>query len=405
MQEDDSSQQQEKIKHRKNEHYIEFDKRTITLKKFDYRDLREVNKLFVEPEGYQKFEQLVKQASEAHILVIAGQKHSGKMMTALYLAQRLWPEKALDFYLFGDWKMSLLEIIANEKLPSNAVILFDEVFDRGLIKLDDLFDRYLHLNEYLAALTNVWFIFTVRIGPSLEALQARNFPILHTTGVNCQQVMEKLVDFSLPVEHKWDRADLLAIKEKLNPKLTPSDLRQLFDANALHTQELIGYLTQKEDRGGQTSNTKTVKILYCYARKDKLLRDELEKHLVALERSGQVIAWHDRKILPGTEWKNEIGNQLDTSDIILLLISPNFIQSDYCYSIEMQRALERHRTGVVHVIPIILRPCDWKAMPINALQALPENGKPIANWRNRDGAFQNVVQGIRQVIDAFYFTP
>jgi len=136
-----------------------------------------------------------------------------------------------------------------------------------------------------------------------------------------------------------------------------------------------------------------------------VLRDELEKHLAALERSGQVITWHDRKILPGTEWKNEISNQLDTSDIILLLVSPNFIQSDYCYSIEMQRALERHRGGAVHVIPIILRPCDWKAMPIHALQALPESGRPISHWRNRDDAFQNVVKGIRQVIDVFYSTP
>ncbi len=146
------------------------------------------------------------------------------------------------------------------------------------------------------------------------------------------------------------------------------------------------------------TTTKAVKIFYCYARKDKGLRDELERHLAGLKRSEQVIFWYDREILPGTEWKGEIHRHLDTSDIILLLISPNFIQSDYCYSIEMRRALERHKAGAMSVIPIILRPCSWNEMPIHALQALPQDGKPITTWRNRDEAFQNVVAGIREVV-------
>jgi hypothetical protein len=184
--------------------------------------------------------------------------------------------------------------------------------------------------------------------------------------------------------------------------LSEQEARETLLAGVKRDRAKIDALTKKE---GQRRKTKTVKIFYCYARKDKVLRDELEKHLIALERSDQVITWHDRKILPGAEWKHEISNQLDTSDIILLLMSPNFIQSDYCYGIEMQRALERHRAGAVHVIPIILRPCDWKAMPLHALQALPEDGKPISKWRNRDDAFQDVVKGIRQVIDALYSAP
>ncbi len=145
--------------------------------------------------------------------------------------------------------------------------------------------------------------------------------------------------------------------------------------------------------------TKGVKIFYCYARKDKNLRDKLAGHLASLQRTGQVISWYDREILPGTEWELEIQRHLDTSDIVLLLISSDFVRSDYCYSVEMQQALARHNAGATSVIPIILRPCSWKELPMGALQALPEGGKPITRWRNRDEAFLNVVVGIQKVVE------
>lgn len=140
-----------------------------------------------------------------------------------------------------------------------------------------------------------------------------------------------------------------------------------------------------------------IKVFFCYARKDKLLREALESHLETLRRSGQITIWYDREILPGVEWKPEIDTHLDTAGIILLLVSPNFMRSNYCYGVEMRRALERHRAGDAWVIPIILRPVDWKETPIGDLQVLPANGKPITTWRNRDEAFQNVARGITQV--------
>src|SRR5205085_9016272 len=109
--------------------------------------------------------------------------------------------------------------------------------------------------------------------------------------------------------------------------------------------------------------TRTIKIFYCYARKDRTLRDALERHLGKLRRSGQIISWYDREIPPGVEWKREIDANLNSSDIVLLLISPNFMHSDYCYDVEMRRALERHKSGETHVIPIILRPVEWKNTP------------------------------------------
>ena len=142
----------------------------------------------------------------------------------------------------------------------------------------------------------------------------------------------------------------------------------------------------------------TIKIFCCYARKDSELQDQLLKHLEPLRRTSQVTTWYDRELLPGTEWKQEIDTHLNTSDIVLLLVSPNFLSSDYCYSIEMQKALERHERREARVIPVILRPVNWQETPIGKLQALPTDGKPIVRWNDRDEAFQDVVRGIMTVV-------
>jgi outer membrane protein assembly factor BamB len=115
--------------------------------------------------------------------------------------------------------------------------------------------------------------------------------------------------------------------------------------------------------------------------------------------------WHDGEIRAGAEWAQEIKTHLNEAKIILLLISPDFIQSDYCYSTEMHRALERHQQRDARVIPVILRPItDWKKVPpgdiqLGQLQALPENAKPITTWKNPDEAWKEVAEGIEQVIN------
>src|SRR6266702_5904265 len=151
--------------------------------------------------------------------------------------------------------------------------------------------------------------------------------------------------------------------------------------------------------------TRMIKIFYSYSSADAPLQNELERHLEVLKRSGQITTWHDREIQPGVEWKREIDTYLNAADIILLLISPDFLASDYCYSVEMRRALERHKAGEAYVIPIILRPVDWEETPIALLQALPTNGQPITIWRNRDKAFLDVVKGIDKLVKILLSRP
>ena len=141
-----------------------------------------------------------------------------------------------------------------------------------------------------------------------------------------------------------------------------------------------------------------IRLFYCYAHEDKLLRDELEKHLSWLRRRYKLTNWYDREILPGEEWEQAIDMHLNTANLILLLISSDFMDSDYCYGKEMRRALERHRAGTCRVIPILLRPTYWEDAPFSSLQLLPTDARPITRWPDRDEAFQNVVSEISRTI-------
>ena len=153
-----------------------------------------------------------------------------------------------------------------------------------------------------------------------------------------------------------------------------------------------------EDRAVMEASRYILKIFYCYAREDKAFREELETHLFGLRRQQLITTWSDREIDPGMEWGKEIDTHLNASHLILLLVSPNFLASDYCYGIEMKRALERHEAGDVRVVPIIIRPVYWQDAPFSKLQVLPTSAKPISLWSNRDNAWLDVVKGIREVI-------
>jgi hypothetical protein len=153
------------------------------------------------------------------------------------------------------------------------------------------------------------------------------------------------------------------------------------------------------DANRAASPARPIEVFYAYSHKDEALRDELETHLSILKRRGVISGWHDRRISGGMEWTEEISDHLNKADLILLLVSSDFIASDYCYNKEMTRAMERYQLREARVIPIILRDCDWDFAPFSKLQALPKDGKPVAAWTSRDEAFKNVALGIRKVAE------
>lgn len=144
--------------------------------------------------------------------------------------------------------------------------------------------------------------------------------------------------------------------------------------------------------------TSGVSLFYSYSHTDELLRDELAEHLSALQRNRYISQWHDRRIGPGEEWKGSIDAHLNSADLILLLVSSDFLASDYCYDIEMGTALSRHDSNESAVIPIFLRPCDWQGSPIAKLQGLPKDAKAVTTWNNQDEAFTEIAKGIREAV-------
>src|SRR5260221_6405613 len=150
-----------------------------------------------------------------------------------------------------------------------------------------------------------------------------------------------------------------------------------------------------------------ITIFFCNAREDEALLNKLKTHLRPLQRQGLIDVWYDRNISAGTEWEQEINQHLNSAQIVLLLVSPDFMDSDYCYSIEMKRALERHARGEARVIPVILRYVDWHGEPLGKLQALPTDGKPVRgpDWYDLDRALYDVTAGIRKVVEQLTAPP
>jgi tetratricopeptide (TPR) repeat protein len=140
-----------------------------------------------------------------------------------------------------------------------------------------------------------------------------------------------------------------------------------------------------------------LKLFYCYAHEDRPFRAELNTHLALLERQQLFKSWFDGEIKAGAVWEQEINQHLSTSHLIVLFVSADFFNSDYCYHHEMKRALERHKIGTARVIPIIVRPVYWENAPFAKLQVLPPEAKPVSTWQNRDEVWYEIARQIAAV--------
>lgn len=146
------------------------------------------------------------------------------------------------------------------------------------------------------------------------------------------------------------------------------------------------------------------KLFFSYSHKDEDLRNELETHLSLLKRQGVVSSWHDRRISAGSDFDRMIFSELESSHIILLLVSAHFLASNYCYEKEMARAIEKHNDGSCVLIPVILHPCDWHSSPFGHLRATPTDGKPVSMFANQHEAFAIVAKDVREAANSVSFS-
>jgi hypothetical protein len=211
---------------------------------------------------------------------------------------------------------------------------------------------------------------------------------------NAALFLDKLIDFSIdgikPIGNiklraalRWDeakynriRADLIRDEEILPGKGFGGSVR------------LVKLPTKK-----------SLRVFVSYSHVDELIKTELLKHLEPLRKLGLIDTWHDRQIKAGEDWGKKIDSGIEDADVILLIVSIDFINSNYCYDIELERALARHADGEAVVIPIIARSCMWKIAPFAKLQAVPKDAKPLALWANLDEALSAVAASIRDTVE------
>jgi len=200
------------------------------------------------------------------------------------------------------------------------------------------------------------------------------------------KVLQELVEYAETYRPGHQRVeDCRSIATRLQASLPVSIKPQ----SALNVQQGVTH---------KRITARPIEIFFSYAHEDEALMNEIRLQLVVRERLGEIVKWHDRMIPAGDEWRTLIDNRIEGAQVILLFMSPHFLASRYCYEIEGQIALRRHRDGTARVIPVVLRACDWTITPFGELQALPRDGKPITQWPDRDQASLDIARGIMECI-------
>lgn len=191
---------------------------------------------------------------------------------------------------------------------------------------------------------------------------------------------------------------------KINSKFinrTQKNIKSQFSSedNVIDIRKIRGI--NKIDLDGIGDGCMKLKVFLSYCHEDEDMKKEIDKALIMLKRNEKINTWNDRCLTAGSELGKEILDNLKSADIILLLVSTDFLVSQYCFEKEMQLAIERHKEGSALVIPVILRRCDWLNSELKDLVAVPRDGKPIKSWGDSDEAYYQVKEEIEKSINAY----
>ncbi len=193
--------------------------------------------------------------------------------------------------------------------------------------------------------------------------------------------------------------DLLALEKARRSELPVVVNGEVIELNIIKLLKGLNLDDTRKSKLETASRSQALRLFCSYSHQDEALREALDVRLKILQRSYPIQNWHDRRITPGENWSEQLDRNLEQADIILLMVSPDFIASDYCYQIEMNRALELHAAQEATVIPILIRPVSWDdRLPFSHIQALPKNLKPVTQWQDSDNAWLSVEQGIKQAL-------
>jgi internalin A len=196
----------------------------------------------------------------------------------------------------------------------------------------------------------------------------------------------------------WEKSDAKKFPMIVDGAVAELDVQQLLNGVEVKGERASarGVRSAQDIEHGRAA-----RVFVSYSHKDERQLNELKTHLSPLERLKLIETWYDRRIVAGEDFGEKINENIDSADIILLLVSADFIASDYCYQKEMERALERHEKKEARVVPVIVRDVDWKVIPgLSRLTAVPKDGRPVRNWPNKDTAWRDVSERVRAILEA-----
>lgn len=140
-----------------------------------------------------------------------------------------------------------------------------------------------------------------------------------------------------------------------------------------------------------------MKAFISYSHADDSYLALFQKHLAQLRREGSISDWTDNAVSAGGSLDNEISKALNEAEIFIALVSPDYLNSSYCYDKEFEEALRLHKEGRLKIVPVILEPCDWQNTPLGSIKALPKDGKAVALWNNQNTAMMDVMAHLRNL--------
>ena len=242
------------------------------------------------------------------------------------------------------------------------------------------------------------------IRQEIECVVGMNDAIGDEAAITFSASFYRALGFGRSVKEAFEQGQVALLLEGIQEEQTPellvrdgSDPSQIFLLQS--NSSTIPYIAPQEQHEPLSTQQEGLNLFFSYAREDERFREELEKHLAILKRQKLVRSWYNQDIKAGDNEQQGAHKLLNASQIILLLISPDFIASDYLYNNELVQALTRHRLNEARVVPIILRDtAGWEQTPFGQLLALPRERIPLTAWKNRDAAYKSIVEDIRRLI-------
>jgi internalin A len=191
---------------------------------------------------------------------------------------------------------------------------------------------------------------------------------------------------------KYERSKRDTIPVEIGDELKDFNVKELLDG-----VDLPGAL--RATSTAPWTSLKSLPVFISYSHKDAAYLDQLKAALVPYERTGELKLWTDHQIEAGQTWEAEIHAYLGGAVIVILLLSNDFLASDYVIEQELPRAVERHSVGYCVVVPIVVRPCRWEKLPLGKIQAIAPGGKAVSQFEKPDDAWLEVTKQLDRVIE------